>query len=440
MTGPGRDASSEDASHEDAAVGGAADEAVAGGTDATPPPPDQRTLEGLSSDAWAWLLPHVRAALHALPADEASALVERLRSAPTSRLAGGRVRGELHALLARGGTPWRLTVERVRHADPAAPGPVAALLDPGRPVTSVTDPPATTGRRATTRAAAAERTAARARERLRVVREERDELQRQLDGAAARAEAAERGRRALEAELAGARTQLAGLRDQLELAGAEQERAVRREGRRRDAELRRLEETVAELRRAEAERLAARRRRDEAAQQAAARERAAADRAEMEQRSSGSNRLVPGRPSRFPVDVAADTTEAAELLLHAGRLLLVDGYNVSKQHQADLDLEAQRAWLVRTLAALAARRRVRPTVVFDGQQAGSSRPPGGAREVTVVFTPAGVTADDQLVHAGAATPQPLVVVTDDRELTDRLRRSGADVLRTRPFLAAARGS
>jgi predicted RNA-binding protein with PIN domain len=80
---------------------------------------------------------------------------------------------------------------------------------------------------------------------------------------------------------------------------------------------------------------------------------------------------------------------------------------------------------------------VRPVVYFDGEEAGGGRPRTGTREVEVRFTPAGITADDELVLAVEATDEPVLVVTDDRELRARLLASGADVIGTAPFLWAA---
>lgn len=409
----------------------------------TPAPvPTLAALASLPSDASAWLLPRVRAALHALDEDEVTPVIRRLRAAPTSRLAGGRVRRELDELLAAGGPAWRALVDRIR-AEEAVPDAVARLLaGPPDEATATPDPdragergpaggqdPAATGR---------DRAEARARDRLREVRAERDELRRQLTGAAARAAAAERDAARTDADLAAARDRIVELERALASAGEERDRAVDRERRRRDGEIARLEASITELRRAEEERTQERRRQAERARAA----RDEASRQIAEHRSAPADprppRLVPGRPSRLPPDVHRGTTEEAALLLHAGRLVLVDGYNVTKQHQGDLDLEAQRAWLVRTLAALATRRRVRPTAVFDGQQAGGSRPAMGGREVGVVFTPAGVTADDELVLAVEATDEPVVVVTDDRELAGRVAASGADVIGTRAFLGVAR--
>jgi hypothetical protein len=403
------------------------------------PPPAASRLAALPSDDWAWLLPHVRAALRDLDETEVTAVVRRLRAAPTSRLAGGRTRRELDELLAAGGPLWRDLARRIRGAS-EAPARVAELADPDAPRADLPAQPGQPGpaggpdRRDRPR----ERAEDRARERLREVRAERDDLRRQLDGATARAVRAEAGTAERDRELATLREQLGTLRRQLDEASRDRDRAVERERRRRDAEVRDLTDTVAALRRAEHDRHVEGRRREEAARQREARDRADAARREAEARDAAApRRLVPGRPSQLPSGVLPGTTEHAEVLLPPGRLLLVDGYNVTKQHQPKLDLEGQRAWLLRTLAALAARRRVRPRAVFDGEGSGS-RPATGPREVEVVFTPAGVTADDELVLSVEATDEPVTVITDDRDLTARLVAAGADVVRTVPFVGVTR--
>jgi hypothetical protein len=407
-----------------------------GGGTAPSPPPAAADLAALPSDAWAWLLPRVRAALHDLDDAEVTATVRRLRAAPTSRLVGGRTRAELDDLLADGGPLWRDVATRVRDADDA-PRAVLALVDPtvARPTPTAT-PAGHDGARARDDDG---RAAARARERLREVRSERDDLRRQLEGAAARAARSEREREASATRIAELEAALTSVQQELADAAAERERAVQRERRRRDAEVRELETTLADLRRAEQDRTVAARRREQAERLRVERERAdAARRAEEAREAAAPPRLVPGRPSQLPAGVRPGTTEHAEVLLHAGRLVLVDGYNVTKQHQPTFDLEQQRAWLVRTLAGLATRRRVRPRAVFDGEGTRTSRPAGGSREVEVVFTPSGVSADDELVLAVEATDEPVTVVTDDRDLTARLVAAGADVVRTTPFLGATR--
>lgn len=416
---------------------------VGEGAEAVPsaPAPSTAALAALPNDAAAWLIPHVRAALNGLEPADVTPVVRRLRAAPTGKLAGGRVRRELDGLLAAGGPPWRAVVARLRDAQDV-PASIAALLEPG--TTPIEPAGETAPPRSTAPAPVRSPRSGRAdederqRARLREVRAERDELRRRLEGAEARlaAGAAERDR--LDAELRAALGRVAELGSRVEGAAAERERAVERERRRRDGEVARLEATIAELRRAEQERARERRRREERARAAEQEEVRAAEERRRAKERAGPQRLVPGRPSRLPADVHPGTTEAAELLLHPGRRVFVDGYNVTKQHQPDLDLEGQRRWLLGLLAALTARRRIVPTVVFDGQGRAASRPAAGSRGVREVFTPAGVSADDELVLTAEATDEPLLVVTDDRELTDRLVASGADVIGTRPFLGVAR--
>jgi hypothetical protein len=277
----------------------------------------------------------------------------------------------------------------------------------------------------------------RARDRLREVRDERDAARRRAEGAEGRAAAAEAELAALRAEVASLEAARTRLLDDLAAAEADRRRAVEREARRQTAEVERLRAELAALRRAEEEQRLVEQRRVEARQQARRQAVRAQSEARREAQAERGTKVRPGRPSVLPSGIAPDTTEAADALLHAGRLVLVDGYNLTLQHRSDLALEAQRTWLTQLLSNLAARRRVRPVVVFDGERAGGGRPWTGGREVEVRFTPSGITADDELVLAVEATDEPVVVVTDDRELRARLLASGADVIGTAPFLWAA---
>jgi hypothetical protein len=110
--------------------------------------------------------------------------------------------------------------------------------------------------------------------------------------------------------------------------------------------------------------------------------------------------------------------------------LLVDGYNVSKTVWPTLSLEAQRSRLLTLLGALVARTGAETTVVFDGGDAKAPTAPA-PRGVRVVFSPAGVIADDVLRELVAAEPagRVVVVVTDDQALGADLRRAGATVAR-----------
>jgi hypothetical protein len=383
-------------------------------------------LQALDADDWARLLPLARRALGELESGGDGAAARRLRALPTGRLVAGRSRAELCRLL---------VADERRRARLTELLDEAGLRDELAPrLAGAPSPPAPdTARHRRTAERDAEARRAREQQRLRRLREERDQARRQVEGARARAEAAEREAADARAEAAELQEELQRARDELGRTGEERRRAVERERRRGEARARELREQLREARR-ELEQAAERARQEERRPRARPAPASASP-------SEAPDRVVPGRPSRLPETVAWDTAEAVDLLLDAGRLVLVDGYNVTKQHRGALDLESQRDWLVRRLATLAAQRRVRPVVVFDGERGSSSRPAAGVREVQVRFTAAGITADDELVFAVEALPddEPVVVVTDDRELTARLRVLDADVVGTGPFVWATPG-
>lgn len=106
--------------------------------------------------------------------------------------------------------------------------------------------------------------------------------------------------------------------------------------------------------------------------------------------------------------------------------LIVDGYNVSKTGYPDLPLADQRSRLVAQLGALGARTGAEITVVFDGA-AVIAAPVRGSRGVRVLFSDAGVIADDVVRDIVAAEPagRPLLVATSDQEIVRSVRRRGA---------------
>lgn len=403
------------------------------------PAPSPAALAALDADAWARLVTHTRAACEALP--EPGVEVGAVLAASVARLAGGRGRRQLTTLLAAGDAPWQALAERLV-GEPDGPA-LLAQLTPGPPDPADGGPGGGADAAALTAAlAAARQTAERDRQRLVAVRDARDDLERRLDGTRAALAAARRETDELAAQLAAAQARITTL----EAAEAEHatalEQAVARERRRRDAEVRELQTELTALRR-ERETWRAR---SGAAPGGAARAAPLHPRddpsgagvpPEAELDGAQTDRFVPGRPSRLPRGVVPGTRPAAEALLHAGRLVLVDGYNVTRTHRAHLDLEAQRRWLVQLTANLAAARRIRPIVVWDGERAGGGRPAVAGRGVEVRFTAAGITADDELVFSVEATDEPVVVVTDDRELTARVRAAGADVLPTAAYLWVA---
>jgi hypothetical protein len=407
------------------------------------PPPTSR-LDALPPDEWALLLIQARAVLQELPDDPEHPARGQLRDLPTGRLAGGKARDRLVGLLATDTALWRAVVGKLEaHADGSvvfdalaaagdgtARGAAAAATDPRAtapaPRTSAPEPD-----RATAQALEdARRRAARDRERLGSVRQERDDARRRAETAERQVETTEQELTATRARMRQLETEVAELRKALEVADRDRERAVERERRRRVSELTVLEEEVAALRRKDEERRA----RDRRGADRERRRNEELSRPRPAETAPRPPRLVPGRPSRLPAGIVPGTREAAELFLHRGRRVLVDGYNVTLQHQANLGLEQQRTWLVTALANLARARGVVPTVVFDGERSGGQRGGPSVREVTVRFSAPGVTADDEIVLDVEATDDPVVVVTDDRELLDRVRRSGADTIGSKQLI------
>ncbi len=381
-----------------------------------PGPPaslDPGRLVGLSSDDWAAVLVALKAEL--AERDELPPAQAAVADRPTGRLVSGAGRAQVVALLVDDPTLARSVLERM-------PAAVRATVSAPDPVTARSEPDDADG---------SDDEVVRARDRARALRADRDSWRRRAEGAEARAERAERALTDAQEARREAQDRVDALRELLEAAGAERERAVARERRRRDGEVARLTEEVAALRRAEEARRVDRRRRERAEER-----RAATPPQTPEQLPAG--RTPAGRPTRLPPGIAPGTTEAARALLGPGRLVLIDGYNVTRQHRADLDLEGQRTWLLQRCANAVPTLRLRPVIVFDGQQAGGGRPARGHQQVEVRFTPAGITADDELVLTVEATDEPVVVVTDDRELAGRVSASGADVIGTLAFLGVVR--
>lgn len=107
--------------------------------------------------------------------------------------------------------------------------------------------------------------------------------------------------------------------------------------------------------------------------------------------------------------------------------LIIDGYNVTISAWGEtLTLEQQRNRLVRGLGALAAQTNAEITVVFDGADPIFGAKPS-ARGVRVLFSAKGEIADDVVVDLARAEPQgrPVIVVSSDREVADRVRRHDA---------------
>jgi predicted RNA-binding protein with PIN domain len=106
--------------------------------------------------------------------------------------------------------------------------------------------------------------------------------------------------------------------------------------------------------------------------------------------------------------------------------LIVDGYNVTKTGYGDLALADQRTRLLSSLAAVAGRTRVEVTVAFDGGE----RPPAlpaAPRGVRVLFSEPDEIADDLIRRLVSAEPQgrPVIVVSSDQQVQRDVQRAGA---------------
>lgn len=400
-------------------------------------PPIVDDLVALPPAAWTHLVAHARRVLQDLPPEETTPVVQRVRAAPVKRLRSGRSRKDLADVIAAGGTAWRELADRLR-ADQDLPEVLSFLLTGER--ADLSDVPAP---RPQPQASTEDRDD-KARERAKRLKQERDEARRQVDGMQARMAGAAEKVTVLEARVGELETELTKVRQELATAADERERAIAREQRRQESTVAQLKDEVATLRREAQERFEAdkdKALRDERAAAALAEQRRADAEQERIRRAGSADLAAPGRPSELPPGVAEGTTAHATALLARGRRVLVDGYNVTKTLRPDFKSEAdERHWLEQGCRALVAARLVRLELFWDGEGAEPTGPTlaGG---IAVSFSRAGVDADDDIVFAvaSAEADEPLVVVTDDRGLRERLAEYDVDLLPTRAFGWALRG-
>ncbi|MFG3338108.1 NYN domain-containing protein [Streptomyces tendae] len=141
--------------------------------------------------------------------------------------------------------------------------------------------------------------------------------------------------------------------------------------------------------------------------------------------------VEPGRMT--PKDIANralsenDPAILDQLLALPQAHLVVDGYNVTKTGYPQMPLEKQRLRLLGQLSQLAAQTGAEMTCVFDGAELVAPvllAPPRGVR---VLFSKAGVTADELIRQLVRAEPpgRPVIVVSTDREVADGVARAGA---------------
>jgi predicted RNA-binding protein with PIN domain len=154
-------------------------------------------------------------------------------------------------------------------------------------------------------------------------------------------------------------------------------------------------------------------------------------------RRSGPRRALPVPKGRLEDDPG--TLEA--WLDDPSVLLLVDGYNVTKSVGGfgELDLERQRELLVDGVARVARRKKVNATVVFDGSDVAPGTKRRSKGRVRVEYSRPDEIADDHLIALlEALPPDPVVLVTSDRELQGRAARLQATIASSPQLLALIR--
>ncbi|MEO6653251.1 MAG: NYN domain-containing protein [Ilumatobacteraceae bacterium] len=151
---------------------------------------------------------------------------------------------------------------------------------------------------------------------------------------------------------------------------------------------------------------------------------------------TGRSAPVRRRALALPGGVLGSSDAAAEFLLRSGSSVVIDGYNVAKLAWPNLDLAGQRVVLLDAVENLVKRFGSDVTVVFDGADMVGARAEG-RRVVRVMFSPAGVIADDVIRDEVRRLPvtRNVVVVTNDREIVRDVRALGANTMTSDQLLA-----
>lgn len=156
----------------------------------------------------------------------------------------------------------------------------------------------------------------------------------------------------------------------------------------------------------------------------------------------GTERKRRRRSPDIPKGIMPDSSKAAEWALTcAGLVILVDGYNVSKQEARGWDgksLEDQRQLLVSRCAQVRRRDGAELRIVFDSSESIGAGHQRHLPDGVVVEFSGGPIADDAIVETveGLHLDTPVVVVTSDRELQGRVAALGAAPIPSLSFLEA----
>lgn len=153
---------------------------------------------------------------------------------------------------------------------------------------------------------------------------------------------------------------------------------------------------------------------------------------------------VPAASFQLPAGVAPDNPKAIEWLAAQTNpvTVVVDGYNVAFLLSADRSPSGRtRARLNRELARLRrqAAAPMRIVVVYDSAHPGGVTAGPGPGGVEVRFTEAGRTADDEVAELAASLPAPVVVISSDRGLRERVEKGPALALWSEALAGWIRG-
>ena len=171
------------------------------------------------------------------------------------------------------------------------------------------------------------------------------------------------------------------------------------------------------------------------------RETLAAERAAAARPRTWARRRVAGSPdagsrSRCRVGSSRARRKRRRSSPASGAAMIVDGYNVALLGWPNLTLEAGRSALIESMENLARRFGTDVTTVFDGAAVVGAH--AGRRRLTrVVFSPAGVIADDVIRSEIERLPieRHVVVVTNDAEVVRDARAVGCNVVSSNALLA-----
>ena len=152
---------------------------------------------------------------------------------------------------------------------------------------------------------------------------------------------------------------------------------------------------------------------------------------------SGTRKVLPAPPG-----LLEDSPEAlGAWLKESGVRLLIDGYNVTKAQRGfgDLSLADQRDRLVQEIARLVRKHDVAATIVFDGSEVAPGTRRKSRLPVDVEYSNPDETADDHVIaRLRSLPPDPVVVVTNDKELQERARADSATIATSDQLLTLLR--